>query len=411
MARTKLSAQEKLQIRNSLLATRERRKQQSIKAIELKINCHQTSKDTFNKIDLYLKQAKWITNDMLANISSIKEYTYKEHRNITRRDRNKQEIKDVITMPSWLHRGVVQQVKTNIENLRKAADKGLNVGKPRFKSEVKMIHIITGGLKIKGKSHVAIPGFPSLKVYGLEQLKKYPLFELADSRLVKRPSGYYILMNICRPKDIVVKENRPLKEVGLDFGIKNKITTSDGEIFDCNVQETEQLKFLQRCLVNKQKGSKRYYNLLKKIKREYEHIVNKRRDAANKVVAYLTHNYDRIYFQDEQLSSWIMHRKDSKAQNTTLEHNTNSKILSSYLGRIKSKLSSKDVCFKVSKWAPTTKFCPNCGNTNSLALEERLYKCSCGYSCDRDIHAAKNIKLFGSTKRAECLEQTSAIST
>ncbi len=26
---------------------------------------------------------------------------------------------------------------------------------------------------------------------------------------------------------------------------------------------------------------------------------------------------------------------------------------------------------------------------------------------DRDIHAAKNVKMFGSTQRAECLEQTS----
>jgi len=30
-----------------------------------------------------------------------------------------------------------------------------------------------------------------------------------------------------------------------------------------------------------------------------------------------------------------------------------------------------------------------------------------GYSQDRDVHAAKNVKLFGSTKRAECLEQAS----
>ena len=35
------------------------------------------------------------------------------------------------------------------------------------------------------------------------------------------------------------------------------------------------------------------------------------------------------------------------------------------------------------------------------------FDCDCGYSFDRDVHAAKNIKLFGSTKRAECLEQAS----
>ena len=35
-------------------------------------------------------------------------------------------------------------------------------------------------------------------------------------------------------------------------------------------------------------------------------------------------------------------------------------------------------------------------------------KCDCGYEYDRDIHAARNVKIFGSTKRTECLEQASA---
>lgn len=41
--------EEKQKIKNSLIETRERRKNQSIKVIELKINCHQTSKETFKK--------------------------------------------------------------------------------------------------------------------------------------------------------------------------------------------------------------------------------------------------------------------------------------------------------------------------------------------------------------------------
>lgn len=57
---------------------------------------------------------------------------------------------------------------------------------------------------------------------------------------------------------------------------------------------------------------------------------------------------------------------------------------------------------------PTTKFCPQCGALNIIDLDERTYHCECGYSYDRDTHAAKNVKLFGSTKRAECLEQASA---
>lgn len=38
---------------------------------------------------------------------------------------------------------------------------------------------------------------------------------------------------------------------------------------------------------------------------------------------------------------------------------------------------------------------------------ELLYYIFNGHTMDRDIHAAQNVKLFGSTKRAECLEQAS----
>ena len=65
--------------------------------------------------------------------------------------------------------------------------------------------------------------------------------------------------------------------------------------------------------------------------------------------------------------------------------------------------------FEISKWSPSTKFCPNCGSLNErITLSDRIFKCDCGYEFDRDVHAAKNVKLFGSTKRAECLEQASA---
>ena len=122
----------------------------------------------------------------------------------------------------------------------------------------------------------------------------------------------------------------------------------------------------------------------------------KKTDETNKLVHYLTHHYDIIYFQDEQISKWKKFAFGKQIQ-------------SSYLGRVKAKLVSleNDKSFKISKWSPTTKFCPNCGYLNKIGLEERTYHCDCGYSFDRDIHAAKNVKLFGSTKRAECLEQAS----
>ena len=175
------------------------------------------------------------------------------------------------------------------------------------------------------------------------------------------------------------------------------------------MQESEQLKFLQKQLHRKQKGSKRYYKLLRQIKCEYEHLSNKKIDETNKLISYLTKNYDIIYFQDENISEWKKKKRNKKTGKKVNCFSFGKQIQSSYLGKVKAKLVSleNDKSFKISKWSPTTKFCPKCGTLNKIGLDERTYVCDCGYSFDRDIHAAKNVKLFGSTKRAECLEQAS----
>jgi transposase len=412
MARKQLSEEERQKIKDSLNATRERRKAQTIKVIELKVNCHQTSKETFAKMDNCFKQAKWIENDMLAwsekcDENNVFKYEYLDHKVIQRKDKDGNFIAENIDMPVYFHRALVKQVKQDIMNLSKAKKKGNKVGRLKFKSEVNCIPIITGGVRIIDNSHITIPGFSKLKVYGLDQLKKFENYEIADGRFVRKVSGFYVKVSVCvEKKNNIQKKN--YKEVGLDFGIKDNIITSDGEKFNCNVQESEQLKFLQKQLHRKQKGSKRYYKLLKQIKCEYEHLSNKKADETNKLISYFLKNYDIVYFQDENISEWKK-KKHSKKTGKKCGFSFSRQVQSSYLGRVKAKLVSleNDKSFKISKWSPTTKFCPNCGALNKIGLNERTYVCDCGYSFDRDVHAAKNVKLFGSTKRAECLEQAS----
>jgi putative transposase len=415
MARKQLSEEERQKIKSSLIATRERRQNQSIKIIELKVNCHQTSKETFAKMNNYFKQAKWVVNDMLATSKvndenhNIFKYEYHAHKSVERLDKNKNTIQETINLPSVLHRGIIQNVKTDIMNLSKAKKKGYKVGALKFRNEVSSIPIITGPwLCIRDNSHITIPGFANLKVYGLKQLSKYKKYELANGQFIRKASGFYIHISICIPKEIK-QEQKNYKEVGLDFGIKDNIVTSDGEKLNCSVRESEQLKFLQKQLHRKQQGSKRYWKLRNQIQKEYEHLSNKKTDAANKLIHKLTNNYDIIYFQDEQISKWKK-KKHSKKTGKKCGFSFGRQVQASYLGRVKAKLIGleNDKSFKISKWSPTTKFCPNCGALNKIGLNERTYHCKCGYSYDRDIHAAKNVKLFGSTKRAECLEQASA---
>jgi putative transposase len=413
MARKELSEQERQQIKTSLEETRKRRKNQFIKVVELKVNCHHTSKETYKLFNQYFKEAKWVYNDMLSasQTRNIFDYTYTEHKEIQRLDKDKNSITEKVTIPSVYHRAMVKQVKTNISNLSKAKKKGIKIGKLNYKSEVNSIPIITGFIKIKDNTHITIPAFSNLKVYGLDQLDKYTNYEIADGKLIRKSSGIYIKITVCiDKKEQKTGTKKTYKDVGLDFGIKDNIITSDGEKFNCNVRETEQLKFLQKQLHRKQEGSKRYYRLRSQINREYEKIENRKNDASNKLISYFNKHYDIVYFQDEQIANWIK-VKHSKHNGRKCGFSFGRQVQSSYLGRVKAELKLLEPSgesFMISKWLPTTKFCPRCGSLNAITLGERTYHCDCGYSCDRDIHAAGNIKLFGSIKRAECLEQASA---
>ena len=62
MSKTSISLEERQKIKDSLKATKERRKTQTIKVFELKVNCHHTSKEDYKKFNEMFKQAKWIIN-------------------------------------------------------------------------------------------------------------------------------------------------------------------------------------------------------------------------------------------------------------------------------------------------------------------------------------------------------------
>ena len=56
MSKTSISSEERQKIKDSLKATKERRKIQTIKVFELKVNCNHTSKETFDKLNKCFKQ-------------------------------------------------------------------------------------------------------------------------------------------------------------------------------------------------------------------------------------------------------------------------------------------------------------------------------------------------------------------
>jgi len=59
------------------------------------------------------------------------------------------------------------------------------------------------------------------------------------------------------------------KDIGLDFGVKTTITTSEGEKIDISIGESDQTKSLQRKLEKQRKGSNNRYKTIKKLRISY----------------------------------------------------------------------------------------------------------------------------------------------
>ena len=399
------SVDTKAKIRASMSETRARRQTQVCRVFELKVSIRHNPKDVFTKLARCFKEAKWVVNDMLSlsNKSgdvSLFDYKYTEHKDVVHYDKDKNPITDTISLPSVLHRAIVAQKRTDIVNLAKSKKKGIKVGALKFKSVVNCLPIITGYTQILDGCRITIPGFRKLRVHGLNQLHSFEKFEIADAKLIHKASGYYVKISVMLPKSARKPTHR---NVGLDFGIKDSITTSYGDKYKCDVRETDYLKFLSRKLNRRgkkknEKKSRRYCRCMRQLKREYERLANKRKDTANKIYHRLTTDYDVIYFQDEQIMGWQKGLFGKSVQ-------------SSCLGALKQRLVALETSgrsFKISKWEPTTKLCPVCGTINHPTLADRIYKCSCGYTMDRDTHSARVILMIGSSKRAECLEQASA---
>jgi len=120
---------------------------------------------------------------------------------------------------------------------------------------------------------------------------------------VKKPDGYYLNVTCFINKENFRDQPKNGKEIGLDFGIKTNIMTSEGEKLDVSVGESDRLKMLQRELSRRIKGSNNRYRTIKLIQREYQKLSNRKQDKANKVVHKLK-AYKTIVIQDEQIANW-----------------------------------------------------------------------------------------------------------
>ena len=158
---------------------------------------------------------------------------------------------------------------SNEKTIKTLVAKGLQKhGSLQFKSELDCIPLKNIDWRIKPNNRIRISGVKkALLVHGMKQLPKD--CELANANLVKKADGYYLKVTAYIDKEREKKQNKNGKEIGLDFGVKTTITTSEGEKIDISIGESDQVKALQRKLERQRKGSNNRWKTIKKLRVSY----------------------------------------------------------------------------------------------------------------------------------------------
>ena len=371
-------------IRENGKATRERRSHMDCRVFSVKIQENRLSKAKSEKLKRCFLEAKWLYNAVVASETLFLEDTS----SVQVKVKDSFESREISNLSSQMKQSVVESVKQNIFSLSKAKKKDLKVGKLQFKKECNEINLKQFGhtYKIKGKNKIRVENIGILVVNGLEQVNLDEV-EFANAKLIKKPSGFYIHLTVYSNKQQEVLTEKEV--IGLDMGIKDQLTFSNGVKVNFYVEESEQLKGLMRKLSRQVKGSNQYKQTLNRIKRIYEHLNNKKNDVVNKLNSVLKTNYI-ICFQDELLSQW----KQKKSKH---RFSFGRKVQHGILGRVKDKLKKNDSNVMLESSVPTTQTCPMCGCLTKHSLDKRTYHCNhCGFeNLDRDVHSANMMVLLG----------------
>lgn len=298
----------------------------------------------------------------------------------------------------------VKQAMVNCETAFKRFFKKQS-GYPRFKkkSDYYGVYLPKNGEKtFEIKRHkVKIPmlSWIRLKEYGY--LPKNA--NIKSCTITKQAERYFISFLV---DEVLVKQNpAKAKGIGVDLGLKELAISSDGRFFK-NINKGKRVKQLEKKLKRKQRSLSRKFESLKLRKNGGETAT--KQNIKKDILSVQKLNLRLSNIRTEYTRSVVNTLVRTKPEYITIEDlsvknmmkNRNlSKAISSqkwyYFRMFLIQQSTKQniEVRVVSRTYPSSKTCNCCGTINkNLKLKDRIFKCECGYTKDRDLNASYNLR-------------------
>lgn len=151
----------------------------------------------------------------------------------------------------------------------------------------------------------------------------------------------------------------------------------------------EKLARMQRKLSRMQQGSRNYEEQLQKVRLQYEHIANQRRDFAHQQSRRIANAWDAVCVRGADLNVMAQRVKGGNVPDSGFG------MFRTFL-RYKLEEQGKRY-IEVDPYAPTAKTCHSCGYVyDKLPPRARTWVCpNCGERLTREENAARNIRELG----------------
>ena len=245
---------------------------------------------------------------------------------------------------------------------------------------------------------------PTLKFVRVKEYGYIPKNANIKSGTITKIADRYFLSLVIEVDDIVKTENKSIKGLGVDLGIKDTAICSNRKVFQ-NINKTKKVKKLKKKIKREQRKISRSieYSKSKKIKLKELKNFNKkklkvqkifyrlnciRNDYNNKIVNEITRaKLKYITIEDLKVSNMMKNRHLSKAIQEQNFYAIRTKLIN--------KCKERNIELRlVDTFYPSSKTCSCCGGIKKdLKLKDRIYKCSsCGIEIDRDYNASINLE-------------------
>ena len=296
----------------------------------------------------------------------------------------------------WLKEADSIALQQTLRNLDSAYDSFFkkNGGFPKFKSakhsRKSYTTISQNGTVAVSNDSVKLPKVGTVKAK--IHRKPLPDWKLKSATVSMDSDGKFYVSCLFEFDKLIYIVPTSGKAIGLDYKSDGLYMDSDGNVGSNHKyyrESHDKLAKAQRKLKHKTIGSSNYRKQQLKINRIHKHIANQRLDNLHKLSTKIANSYDAVCVESLNIRS--LSNKDFSNGKATMDNG-----YGMFLNMLEYKLTDRGKHFvKVDKWFPSTQLCSCCGRRMKLALNERIYKCSCGLIIDRDHNAAINVRNEG----------------